>query len=99
MNWQFHSTLLAPADRPFTLSAAQKLHQQCDRYLRMQLALTHGELRANAEHRAILAAVRKKDARRAADLLREHILGAGRALRRFLEQERAPQAQRGRATS
>jgi DNA-binding GntR family transcriptional regulator len=99
MNWQFHSTLFAPADRPFTLSVAQKLHQQCDRYLRMQLALTHGELRANEEHRAILAAVRKKDTRRASDLLREHILGAGRALSQFLEKERVPHTRHGRATS
>ncbi|MEO8563119.1 MAG: GntR family transcriptional regulator [bacterium] len=97
MNWQFHSTLFAPADRPFTLGVAQKLHQQCDRYLRMQLALTHGELRANEEHRAILSAVRKRDARRASELLREHILGAGRALRDFLEKERVPQARHSRA--
>ena len=99
MNWQFHATLFAPADRPFTLGVAQKLHQQSDRYARMQLALTHGELRANAEHRAILAAVRKKNAARAGDLLREHILGAGRALCDFLRKEREPQARRGRATS
>jgi DNA-binding GntR family transcriptional regulator len=97
MNWQFHSTLFAPADRPFALGVAQKLHQQCDRYLRMQLALTHGELRANEEHRAILAAVRKRDTRRASELLREHILGAGRALRDFLEKERVPQTRHGRA--
>jgi DNA-binding GntR family transcriptional regulator len=99
MNWQFHSTLLAPADRPFTLGVAQRLHQQCDRYLRMQLALTHGELRANEEHRAILAAARKKDARRAGELLREHILGAGRALGDFLRHERMPHARGGRAGS
>lgn len=98
MNWQFHSTLFAPADRPFTLSVAQKLHQQCDRYLRMQLALTHGELRANEEHRAILAAVRKRDPKRAGDILRDHILGAGRALRDFLEKERVPQTRRGRGS-
>jgi DNA-binding GntR family transcriptional regulator len=98
MNWQFHSTLFAPAERPFTLSVAQKLHQQCDRYLRMQLALTHGELRANAEHRAILSAVRRRDTRRASELLRDHILGAGRALRDLLEKERVPQTRRGRAS-
>lgn len=99
MNWQFHSTLYAPADRPFTMGVAQKLHQQCDRYLRMQLALTHGELRANEEHRAILTAVRKRDPKRAGELLRDHILGAGRSLRDFLEQERVPQARRSQATS
>ena len=99
MNWQFHSTLFAPADRPFTLALAQKLHQQCDRYLRMQLALTHGELRANEEHRAILSAVRRKDARRAGDLLRQHIVGAGRALGDFLRQQRMPEPKGKRARS
>ena len=100
MNWQFHSTLYAPSDRQFTLGVAQKLHQQCDRYLRMQLALTHGELRANAEHRAILAAVKKRDAKRASQLLRDHITGAGRALRDFLEKERGVEAAAtGRASS
>ena len=89
MNWQFHSTLYAPADRPFTLAVAQKLHQQCDRYLRMQLALTHGEMRANDEHRGILASVRKRDAKRAVQLLRDHIVGAGRLLHDFLQKERS----------
>jgi DNA-binding GntR family transcriptional regulator len=52
LNWQFHSTLYAPAARAFTMSMVGKLHQQSDRYLRMQLALTHGETRAKDEHRA-----------------------------------------------
>jgi hypothetical protein len=43
--------------------------------------------------------VRRKNAARAGDLLREHILGAGRALCDFLRKEREPQARRGRATS
>jgi DNA-binding GntR family transcriptional regulator len=92
MNWQFHSTLYAPAERPLTLNVAQKLHQQCDRYLRMQLALTHGELRASDEHRAILAAVRKRDVTLAGRLLRTHIAGAGRSLLAFLDHERGTQA-------
>jgi DNA-binding GntR family transcriptional regulator len=93
LNWQFHSTLYAPADRAFTMSIVHKLHQHSDRYLRMQLALTHGELRARHEHRAIAAAARKGDAARASRLLRAHILGAGRALVDFLESERAHRAQ------
>jgi len=92
MNWQFHSTIYAPANRPFTMGVAQKLHQQCDRYLRMQLALTHGETRANDEHRGILAAVKKRDAKRAVQLLRDHIVGAGVALRDFLAKERGVSA-------
>lgn len=84
LNWQFHSTLYARANRSFTMSVVQKLHQHSDRYLRMQLALTHGESRANDEHRAILNAVKRRDTRKACSLLRDHILGAGRSLLDFL---------------
>lgn len=93
LNWQFHSTLYAPSKRNFTLGLVGKLHQQSDRYLRMQLALTHGESRARDEHRAIAAAVRTADIRLAVRLMREHILGAGRALVAFLEDQRAQPAQ------
>jgi len=89
LNWQFHSTLYAPADRGLTMSIVDKLHQHSDRYLRMQLALTHGENRARHEHRAIATAVKKRDGAKAARLLRDHILGAGRVLVSFLEKERA----------
>jgi DNA-binding GntR family transcriptional regulator len=94
LNWQFHSTLYAPADRDLTMSIVHKLHQHSDRYLRMQLALTHGETRARHEHRAIAAAARKGDGVKAQRLLREHILGAGRALVSFLERERVQRGHR-----
>src|SRR5688572_8929261 len=88
LNWQFHASLYTPADRPISLSILQRLHQQSDRYLRMQLALTHGETRANEEHRAIAAAARAKDVKRACQLMREHIAGAGRSLLAFLRARR-----------
>jgi DNA-binding GntR family transcriptional regulator len=84
LNWRLHSTLFAPAGRPLTMRTVERLSHHADRYLRMQLALTHGESRANAEHRAIVAACRKRDARAAARLMRAHILGAGESLVRFL---------------
>ena len=92
LNWQFHSTLYAPAGRHLTMGVAQRLHQQCDRYLRMQLALTHGERRAEREHHAILAAVRKRDVRGATTLLGRHITGAGRALAEFVREQRNARA-------
>jgi DNA-binding GntR family transcriptional regulator len=98
LNWEFHSTLYAPADRPFTMAIIQRLHQQSDRYMRMQLVLTHGESRAIDEHRAILAAVAAHDVKLAASLMRQHILGAGRKLVRFVSAEReatAEQATKG----
>src|SRR5690348_5356490 len=96
LNWQFHSTLYAPAGRAFTMGMVSKLHQQSDRYLGMQLALTHGESRARDEHRAIANAARKGDVKLAAKLMREHILGAGRALVEFLEEHRNEQQARKR---
>lgn len=88
LNWEFHSALYAPAERPVTMGILQRLHQQSDRYLRMQLALTHGETRANDEHRAIAAAARARDVKRASHLMRDHITGAGRLLLAFLGKQR-----------
>ena len=92
LNWKFHSALYAAADRELTMNVVSKLHQQSDRYLRMQLALTHGETRARNEHRGIAAAARKRDIAKASRLMREHIIGAGRTLVTFLERERAQRA-------
>jgi DNA-binding GntR family transcriptional regulator len=96
LNWQFHSSLYLPAERPITLGVVQRLHQQSDRYLRMQLALTHGETRANEEHRAIAAAARSRDTSRACRLLYEHISGAGRSLLEFLRTRNAQESANGR---
>ena len=101
LNWQFHSTLYAPAERVVTMGIVQPLHQQSDRYLRMQLAWTHGETRANEEHRAIAAAARSGDVKHACSLMREHIAGAGRSLLEFLGQRREeePKKRSSRARS
>lgn len=96
LNWQFHSALYAPSNRQFTLAIVSKLHQHSDRYLRMQLSRTHGESRARTEHRAILAAARKRDAVKAPALMRAHILNAGQSLVSFLEAHRDAQPPRAR---
>ncbi len=90
LNWKFHSTLYAPANRPVTMGIVHRLHQHTDRYSRMQLALTHGEQRAITEHRQITAAIRRRNAKRAAAVLRRHILGAGQALLAFLNAQHDP---------
>lgn len=94
LNWRFHSTLLSAAKRPLTLGILHKLHNQSDRYTRMQLALTHGEIRATGEHRAIAAAARAGQAEEATALLREHIVSAGRSLTEFLRVHRRQTAAR-----
>lgn len=89
LNWQFHSALYRAAGRPVTLDTVERLHRHAERYMRMQLALTHGESRAAAEHRAILEACRRRDAERAATLVDTHIRAAGRALSRYLKSREA----------
>jgi DNA-binding GntR family transcriptional regulator len=88
LNWQFHSILLAPANRPLTFRLLENLHNQSERYMRVQLSLTHGEERANVEHREILATVRRREAKQASRLLTEHIRSAGQALAEFLRVRR-----------
>lgn len=89
LNWQFHSTLYQPERHPLSIGIVQQLHQHSDRYQRMQLKLTHGETRANREHRAILDAVRDGEQQHAISLLSSHILGAGRGLVEFLREQRS----------
>ena len=88
LNWEFHSTLLTPADRPLTMGVVESLQNQSDRYIRLQLSLTGGQTRANEEHHAILDAVRDGEVDRACALLAAHITGAGRSLVDFLRKHR-----------
>lgn len=87
LNWQFHSALFLPERHPLSINIVQQLHNHSDRYQRMQLKLTHGETRANREHRAILSAVRDREQQHAISLLSSHILGAGRGLVEFLRNQ------------
>jgi DNA-binding GntR family transcriptional regulator len=91
-NRRFHAALYAAADRPITAGIVQRLHQQSDRYSRIQLVLTHGQSRAAEEHQAILDAVRERDVRGATTLMKRHILGAGRTLLDCLHTERGAAA-------
>lgn len=93
LNWQFHSTLYVPAGRPVTLGLMERLHNHADRYVRVQLAVTHWQSRASQEHRAIAAAARRRDVRRACALLRQHILSAGQSLVLFLREQRGADTQ------
>ncbi len=88
LNWEFHSTLLAAADRPLTLNVLSMLHNQSDRYTRMQLKLTHWEDRARHEHLAILEAARAGNPKLAVQRLRTHVQDAGHALIQFLREHR-----------
>lgn len=88
LNWQLHSVLLTPADRPLTMGLLESLQNQSDRYIRLQLSQTSAQLRANDEHRAIVDAIRAGEADRACALLAAHVNDAGHSLLSFLRTHR-----------
>lgn len=89
LNWQFHSRLYLDAQRPFLVSTIRSVNDRLERYLRVQLTLSHGQGTADREHRAILAACRAGDAGAAGDLVYGHIMGACSSLLHHLPGNRA----------
>ena len=80
LNWEFHKALYEPAARDYTFRLIERLHTNCDRYIRLQLQLDEGRLEAHAEHVEILERVRAGDKRGAVKALRQHILVTGEKL-------------------
>jgi DNA-binding GntR family transcriptional regulator len=79
-NLAFHLALYAPAERQRTGLVVERLHQECDRLLRLQLTLTQGGAQAIAEHRELHRAWRDGDVSGAVLLLHLHITGASHRL-------------------
>lgn len=80
LNWAFHSSLYAAANRPFLLQMIRSVNDRVERYLRLQLTISGGHELACVEHREILAACRANDGNKAAELVHSHIMGACRSL-------------------
>ena len=74
-NFEFHSTLYAPANRPETMKVLASLHAKCDRYLRLQLLTGDHIERAEEEHQQLINLCRKRDKRAAKTLTNDHIIG------------------------
>ena len=89
LNRRFHYSLYEAAGRPYYLQTIEAALYRVDRYLRAQLVLTDGMARARREHEGILQACIERDSERAAQLTRDHILGASVSLITFLERTRA----------
>ena len=90
LNWQFHSVLYSRANRPYFTSVLRNINNNGERYTRLQLFLTRGMERANTEHRKLLDLSRQCDVPSACELLRHHILDAGRSLKELLQHRREP---------
>ena len=80
LNRIYHDTLYAASTQTFTKEIADKAMDRVDRYIRAVLLKGNGMEQAKREHLAILEACLSGDADSAADLLRDHILGAKKSL-------------------
>lgn len=86
LNWEFHATLYATAERPRLLAMIKTLQINCDRYVRVQMAQMDCQERSHKEHYQILDACQKRDAKLAVSLLKQHIDIAGEQLIAYLKQ-------------
>ncbi|MGG6897264.1 GntR family transcriptional regulator [Rhizobium sp. BR 315] len=84
LNWQFHSCLYEDAQRPYLVSTIRSINDRLERYLRIQLTLSHGLETADREHRELLALCRTGDAEKAADFLTAHMMRACQSLMHHL---------------
>jgi DNA-binding GntR family transcriptional regulator len=73
-----------PCGRPQLLALIQQLNNRIDRYIRLLIAHADYRLRAEQEHRAILASIEVSNLTAASSLLQQHIADTGIWLDGFL---------------
>ena len=89
LNWQFHSCLYEDAQRPYLVSTIRSINDKIERYLRVQLTLSHGKETADREHRELLALCRTGDVEKAAAFLTDHIMRVCQSLLHHLPARRS----------
>jgi DNA-binding GntR family transcriptional regulator len=85
INWEFHSALYAPAQRPRFVETVANLRANAGRYLFVLLADSERRKKLNREHRGILAACRRGAAERAKNLLDAHLQGGKQSVMRIIQ--------------
>lgn len=90
LNWEFHSTLYAPAGLPGVMKTLRTLHTSIARYLVLYLAGMEYQKKSQREHRALLKACREGDIEKATKILQGHLLSASTQLVKFLHKETTP---------
>lgn len=92
-NWEFHSTLYQPSNRPRTLKVISSLHHGPDRLVRGKAAQAYGFELVQQQHQKILDFCRDKDVQGAVDTLRDHILNANDVLIDFMKKKADKEAE------
>jgi len=80
INWRFHEALYQPAGRPLSVKFLKRIHDNLDRYLRLQIAVTRDWDRAHRDHQALVELARAGDAAGAVAVLERHIRDTAKAL-------------------
>lgn len=88
LNWRFHSALYGAAKRPVLMALLRTLNNNCDRYTRLQLLVSHSPQAAAAAHRKILDICRTRDPDLAGGEVYHHMTDAGAYLKEFLQKRR-----------
>jgi DNA-binding GntR family transcriptional regulator len=89
LNWRFHSTLYERAARPRLLTMIETLDARIDRFIRVLITGSDYRRQAQAEHRAILAAYKVRNANAVVSLLEQHMTETSRLLTELLQKYRA----------
>ena len=88
-NWRFHSALYQRAARPRLLAMIETLDVQIDRFIRVLITGSDYRRQAQAEHRAILAAYKVRNANAVASLLEQHMTETSRLIAELIQKYRA----------
>lgn len=83
-NWAFHACLYRAANMPIMLDTIERLHVNVGRYLVLYLSNMDFQDASQEEHRAILDACRKQDAKTAIAHLTAHLQSAATTLVDYL---------------
>lgn len=84
-NWRFHRALYECAGRSWLCEAIQSLNVRIERTIRLLLSSSDYREQAEAEHRAILAALRVRNETAVCSLLTQHLDETAASLARLLE--------------
>jgi len=80
INWRLHEAMYRPAGKPISLKLLKRIHDNLDRYLRLQIALTQDWDRAHGDHQQLIELSRAGDVETAVAVLERHIRHTARAL-------------------
>ena len=80
LNYEFHDTLYATSGRQHLLELTRTLRHRTQHYLHAYMIEQGRMPHAQAEHRAIVAACRKRDSKLAKVMMYEHVMKAGQGI-------------------